>query len=496
MSTSQQPQRGGSGKGRPGSMTMAMQAVQSRPSGPKVLRIGLIQDNKIVEERIIRKRETVSVGSSEKNHFVVAADGLSSRFELFELVGDDYILNFTEDMRGRVALAGGVQQLDELRKSGGARKADGRYQVKLTDSSRGKVVIGDTTLLFQFVVPPPVQPRPQLPAAVVGGFVAGIDWLFTAFIMFSFMAHFGFIIYLENADWPVEPNIGTVPDRVAEIIFQEPPPPPVEQEVEEEVVDEGEVEEVEEPTEVAEAPRQQPSESSSSSSDAPSSGGESAADADARLAVEEAQAQVEQMLLGALGGSDGAFQDVLAGGAVTGNAADVMAQAEGVGVASSAEGGALRERGGGGRVGSRTQGLGGLQARRGGGAGQAQQEGEVVVERRIRGSVQQGALADEGGSGIFDPQIVARQIRVRIRAIQRCYERELRNNPSLAGRVMVRFTIEERGTVSGARATENTTGSPAVAACVVNTIRRFRFNPGPEGGSVQFAYPFVFAPQN
>ena len=469
-------------------MTMAMQAVASRPVGPKVLRIGLIQGDKIVEERIIRKRETVTVGSSEKNHFVVSAGGLSSRFELFQLVGNDYILNFTDQMRGRVGLAGGVKVLEELRKSGGARKASGYYQVKLTDNSRGKVVIGDTTLLFQFVVPPPVQPRPQLPAAVVGGFIAGIDWLFTAFVMFSFMTHFGFIIYLENADWPVEPGIATVPDRVAELIFNEPEAPePEEQVVSDEATDE--VAEEEAAEEVAEAPSQPTSDPTPSSSN-------SQADADdsARLAVEEAQAQVEQMLLGALTGADGAFQDVLAGGAVTGNAEDVMATAEGVGVATSAEGGTLRERGGGGRVGSATSGLGGLRAREG--AQQEQQEGERVVERVIRGRVNTGGLEEESGAGAFDPNIVTRQIRARIRAIQTCYERELRNNPTLAGRVLVRFTIQTTGTVSGARATENSTGSPAVATCVVRTISRFRFNPGPEGGSVTFAYPFVFAPQN
>src|SRR5262245_65900894 len=97
----QQPQ----GKGpRPGAMTMAMQAVQAKPTGPKVLRIGLIQAGKIVEERIIRKLETVTVGSSEKNHYVVRGDGVPSRFELFQLVGNDYILNFTDKMSGRVAL--------------------------------------------------------------------------------------------------------------------------------------------------------------------------------------------------------------------------------------------------------------------------------------------------------------------------------------------------------------------------------------------------------
>jgi hypothetical protein len=53
-------------------MTMAMQAVSSRPQGgPKVLRIGVIQGDKMVEERIIRRRE-VSVDFS-----VTGADSAS-----------------------------------------------------------------------------------------------------------------------------------------------------------------------------------------------------------------------------------------------------------------------------------------------------------------------------------------------------------------------------------------------------------------------------------
>lgn len=468
-------------------MTMAMQAVQPRQTGPKVLRIGLIQGGKIVEERIIRKRETVTVGSSEKNHFVVQGPGLSSRFELFQLVGNDYILNFTDEMRGRVGLAGGVQEFDQLRKSGGARKAQGYYQVKLTDNSRGKVQVGDTTLLFQFVAPPPVQSRPQLPAAVVGGFVAGIDWLFTSFVMFSFMTHFGFIIYLENADWPVEPTIATIPDRVAELIFNEPEPPRQVEEVPTETVEESE-----EAEEVAEAePSPQPSQQSSDSS---SGSSRERADSDARMAVEQAQAQVEQLLMGALG-AQGALADVLRDGAATGNSADLMEQAQGVGVASSAEGGNLRERGGGGGLGARGDGLGGLRATQGG-AGQQQQEGERVVERVIRGRINVEGLEDESGAGVFDSNLVVRQLRLRQSAIQRCYERELRNNPTLAGRVVARFSIQPTGTVSGASATENTTGSPAVATCVLNVVRGLRFNPGPDGGAVTYSFPFVFAPQN
>ena len=103
---------------------------------------------------------------------------------------------------------------------------------------------------------------------------------------------------------------------------------------------------------------------------------------------------------------------------------------------------------------------------------------------------------DIGGTGDFDVSVVTRTVKRRLRAIQVCYEKELRRNPSLAGKVTVEFTIVERGTVSKAKVVDNTTGDAAVASCVVKTVKRFRFNPGPEGGSVTYAYPFVFAPQS
>ncbi|HJL30316.1 MAG TPA: energy transducer TonB, partial [Polyangiaceae bacterium LLY-WYZ-15_(1-7)] len=260
MATQKRPQQGQQKGGqRPGAMTMAMQAVATKPQGPKVLRIGLIQDGKIIEERIIRRRETVSVGTSEKNHFIVQAKGLPARFDLFQLVGSDYILNFTADMKGRVGLPGGVQQLEQLRASGGARNAGSHWQVKLSDTSRGKIVVGNVTILFQFVVPPPVTPRPQLPAAARGGFVAGIDWLFTAFVVFSYMTFFGFVIYLENADWPIQQGIAAVPESVARLIFEEPAPPPEPQETTDEPT-----EEPEETDEVAEVTETTTSSSSSS----------------------------------------------------------------------------------------------------------------------------------------------------------------------------------------------------------------------------------------
>jgi TonB family protein len=467
-------------------MTVAMQTVPPKHSGPKVLRIGLFRDKKIIEERIVRRRETVTVGTAEKNHLIVRSGTLpaklESRFELFQLVGDDYILNFTEDMGGKVALPGGVQKLEHLRETGAARNAGTHYQIKLADTSRGNIRMGDFTVFFEFVSAPPITPKPQLPAAVQRGFLKNIDWTFTTWVIFSYMMFFGFIIYMENADWEVDKGAQEVPDRFARLIFEAPIEPPAVEEVEE-----GEEEE----TEVAaiKAPERRPTrvEGKAPTVEAPGA----TAEGRARIA-EEAAAQAEAMLLGALGGEGGILGDVLAGGAVTGNAADVLAQASGVGVATKSEVGTLRTRSGGGS--GQTADLGSLKKTKG--VGKAASEGQALQERVVRGTVGLRGGEDIGGSGEFDAALVQKQIQLRLKSITRCYESELRKNPSLSGKVTVTFAIQERGNVTDARATENTTGSPGVADCVIRTISRFRFNPGPEGGSVTFRYPFVFQPQN
>ncbi|MFK7986242.1 MAG: TonB family protein [Sandaracinaceae bacterium] len=201
-----------------------------------------------------------------------------------------------------------------------------------------------------------------------------------------------------------------------------------------------------------------------------------------RVVQQQAESAQQALLLAMIGSARGdGLGDILRGGAVSNDLDDVLAQSAGVGVASAASGGDLRAREGGG---------GGLTSLRSVGSVPA-----AAPVTRVRGRVEIGPLAEDSGPGTFDANIVTRHLRARLRAIQRCYERELRTDATLAGRVLVRFTITERGVVQGARAEENTTGSPATAACVVNTVRRFRFNPGAQGGDVTFAFPLTFSPQ-
>jgi TonB family protein len=121
---------------------------------------------------------------------------------------------------------------------------------------------------------------------------------------------------------------------------------------------------------------------------------------------------------------------------------------------------------------------------------------DPVEERVVHGNYRAPTDADdESGSGRFDARVVVRMIQTRQAAIRACYERELRSDPTLHGSIRISLTIQESGAVVDVRATENSMGNAEVASCIADVIQRFRFTPGPDGGSVTFQFPFAFEPQ-
>jgi hypothetical protein len=95
-------------------------------------------------------------------------------------------------------------ELSALKTNKDVRQKGKVFQLPLTEQSRGKVVLGESTLLFQFVAPPPVQPRPQLPAAVRGGMFRDMDWFMAIVFAVSLFLHAGTLIFASTRDYPVE----------------------------------------------------------------------------------------------------------------------------------------------------------------------------------------------------------------------------------------------------------------------------------------------------
>src|SRR3569623_927796 len=75
---------------------------------PRSLRIGILLGGKIVEERLIRERTSVSVGQSMKNTFSIPVEGLPLELTLFNLENARYSLRFLTKMDGRISDGGDV----------------------------------------------------------------------------------------------------------------------------------------------------------------------------------------------------------------------------------------------------------------------------------------------------------------------------------------------------------------------------------------------------
>ena len=456
-------------------MAQVKQRGTSGPDAPKILRIGIIQGEKIVEERLVRKRENVTVGQSAKNTFVVpASNALPRTFTLFELTPQGYALNFSDGMDGRVSLGDSVVALPALRQAGKAEKKNGLYHIILSEKSRGKIVIGDVKVLFQFVAPPPVQPRPQLPASVRSSTLQNLDWMLVWVLAASFLTHFAFVIYLRNIDFPRKPDIEELPDRFVQMIV---PKKMEEKKVETKTAD---------PNAEKKAEKSHDSgEKKAAATPRPQKTAEekAAEDAARRAALSEKIAATGALKILGAKGEGGALNDLLKSGDVSGDAGKVFGSVGGVSVGGET-GGGLHGKGTGG-----TGSLKGGGSLRAGGPGEVG-TGERTGEHAVRGNVK-ATSAPIDVDGTLDPSILVKEIRSHLGAITACYEAGLKRNPNLSGKIQLRFEISAIGKVTSADIENDTMKDDDVAGCIKSRVLTWRL-PAPTGGTAQFSYPFIF----
>ena len=94
--------------------------------------------------------------------------------------------------------------------------------------------------------------------------------------------------------------------------------------------------------------------------------------------------------------------------------------------------------------------------------------------------------------GALPKEVIQKVINDSKKKIRYCYEKALAREPSLAGRVGIRFIIAADGRVAKAQVDDSTIGSVAVEKCMLRVIRRMKF-PNPAGGGiVEVRYPFIF----
>jgi len=106
-------------------------------------------------------------------------------------------------------------------------------------------------------------------------------------------------------------------------------------------------------------------------------------------------------------------------------------------------------------------------------------------------------------TGVFDKEMIDQKIKSHMEGFSSCYTKSLTKNPALGGRLMVKFVIEQDGSVSEATTTEDTLGSDEFKECVLEEFVQMQFPSGMKSDMVKksdsletrnitISYPLVF----
>jgi outer membrane biosynthesis protein TonB len=184
---------------------------------------------------------------------------------------------------------------------------------------------------------------------------------------------------------------------------------------------------------------------------------------------------------------------VASGGSTRSVIGSLAAGGSGGGVGNGSGGGV-----GNGSGGINTAGLGKGGVGTGGGGNSITAGGRKVG--RVESSIGAGGggaggrpLSDGAGPSRTDEEIQIVFDRYKA-ALYRIYNRELRNDPTLRGKMVLRITIEPDGRVSACSVKSTDLPSPALSKDIVDRVRTFNFGPRQGVPAVTIIYPIDFLP--
>lgn len=447
----------------------------------RILRVGIVHQGRIVEERLLRQPGDVTVGLSAKCTFILPISKPPELYRLFVWKDGRYLLRFTAGMVGKISVGGQVVELSEARGQGLARTDGDYFLLPLGPDDAGKVVFGEVRVLFQMVAPPPKPKKVPIPPAARGGPLAALDGPYAWAVLLSVLVHVG--LTAGSQWWWVSSGQMEEETRKESFVYRVLKSELALREKVEAKPAEGQGE--------GEGAAGTGDQDKGKDDDKPSkrftktAGGEGSEEDRYRRQVAKVR---EGTLLKFLDGGGGGMRGL------------VGAEAAGEGMAS-----AFNTSGGGTLVAADSFGYRGGKGGRGGGGGggggntyqkmsdddvggggpiktgtvaTGQRQEEEAVKLRIG-----GGFGDQAGPGKISVASVESVFRRRRGAIQTCYERALKVNANIEGKVSIRFTIGAAGTVTQIQVVENSTGDSGVGACISEKIKGWPFPP-PEGGLV------------
>ncbi|MBL9102907.1 MAG: AgmX/PglI C-terminal domain-containing protein [Myxococcales bacterium] len=438
-------------------------------SKPKVLRILSVTDDLVCDELHQSGPESVTAGVDVDNELLVFGRGLPKRHTLFELGQDGaYTLVIPPHVHGVLSLRGKASKIADLWRRQARRDPKlTAVRLRLDPSAKGKLLLGETALLFQFTPPAPPAPKDPFPLEYRARMFAGLTRFDLATLLSGLMILGPYFIYsaTRELDPHFEPDIDErflrimgVPTKKKE----EPPPEKIEEE--EQLLaqeDDKKIKDKVDDKQVLEPSKQF-----------------------SKQALDKARGVGVARVLGTYGGpGEGTVFDVIQ--STENNLGELFAagmtrvvDADGNEVSGFVPGG---------------EGISALGAVAGTKGFDVTASGPEVaaLDKKERKINLKSSGADIDGDA--DKKAINATIRNRMSALQSCYEKALRANAGISGKIAYTITISVMGTVTAVVVLDDSLQDEGVKTCTVAKIKGWRFptTPGAEASSdVTFSVVF------
>ena len=420
-----------------------------------VLRVGLVYEERLISDRVFATEKKVSIGNQKNLSIVLPDEDYQGPSALFTNNKDgSYTLRAPATMKIRVATDGGPLELKELLAKAKARQDGNDVIVHLPLGTRGRIVMGQHTVLFQVIkqtVTVPMFPPKTLGQRLIGPFIGEPTWTISflgAFLLIGAIVGQALLFqnstgkYLDKAKAEDEVAHGPIEIQIEqkeEVKPDEPEKPTVDivpENVKDKAEDKKKPEKDDKKPDKAEKPDNAPK---------PESTGKTVDPEEAKRNAREAV--VKNSVAGALVGANGAATKLFAdsgdeGGTVTAKFGGAAGDSESGGPGK----GGLQIEGGG-------HGGGTMEKVKGKGGGFGERKTDVAKvdapekKEPVAAVKLSGLDGDDGGDGSSKGDI-AKKVASKAGAVKACYEAALRDNPDVSGKVKVSFTVGTAGTIT------------------------------------------------
>ncbi len=438
----------------------------------KVLRIASITDDVVCDELHQSAPGSVTAGRDIDSQLLVFGSTMPGGHVLFELDKQGgYTLVLPPWSSGVLKLRGRAVRIADLWRK---QSKDGPLRLALDASARGKLVLGETALLFQFAPPAPVPPKVPFPQEYRARAFAGMSRVELSTLLSGLLLLGPWFLYASNK--AVDPDFEPELNERFLVVMGVPPKKEPEPEPEK-VDDEEQILAVEDDTKKKDKDKEpelvdkviNPSKSFS------------------KEAISKARGVGVARVLGTYGGpGEGTVFDVIQ--STENNLGELFAagmtrvvDAEGNEVSGFVPGG---------------EGISALGAAVGTKGFDVSAAGPEVagIDKKERKISLKGGPAEIDGDA--DKKAVSATIRNRMSALQSCYDKALRADAGLNGKITYTITISVMGTVTGVQVLDDSLQDEGVKGCTVAKIKGWRFptTPGAEASS-DVTFSVVFSGQ-